>query len=228
VCSVSRCTTEFADEDSLPRHSATQTQHVVLWDLLRRIPNVTTLYLTRTKILDQVPGPVVGTVTAQDIHDICQLHPDLTMMHIDVALSFSRSNIPELPNDILEALARSKKSIRLMLYLHVHHPKTADFVLNRSIYYRIFNSMLEERERLELPSHPPFEVGFKIVQPWEKIKEHFQKPEDRLTWPEGTQKTSFETRVGPKWKAMGQYTRSVLGKGLKLRNALHRTLKSGD
>jgi hypothetical protein len=169
-----------------------QIHHVVPWCLLKTAPTLHALSLFRPQSGHRLPGSTLGTATAQDIHDIRDLCRDLTHIKIDVAISFTRTHAPIIPDDIFQALAQFKAPIRLYIYFHVHKPRTADLVLNRSVYYGIFHALLDERERLGLPCHPPFEAAFKIVRIYKDLDERSYLPDYRLTWPEGSANFKFE------------------------------------
>jgi hypothetical protein len=70
-------------------------------------------------------------------------------------LIFSRSHKPLWSSEVLTALAQFKRPIKLMIYLHAKNPRTANFVLNQAVYKKVFNRIVDERERLGLPCYPP-------------------------------------------------------------------------
>lgn len=199
-------------------------QYAVPWCLLQHAANIRSLSLQASCGHFWTPGPTLLTPTAEDIRAIESLCPDLTYLSLDVALSFTAANLPILPYEVFEALARFKKTLTVGISLHVEKPETADFVMTRSVYYRIFHRMLNERERLELSCHPPFEVCFKIVRQWDKMGANKEAFDYRLEWEEGSSRISFVREKKWRLKSMQEIKRIYSKKYLRLRGAMRRTL----
>lgn len=168
-------------------------------------------------------GSDIPSATAHDIRDIAEICPELLQLEIDIPLHFSRANIAILPNEILEALAQFKKAINLELHFHVANSGLADFVLTHLIYYEIFNIILDERERLQLPCHSSFEVGLIIVREWEKM--NFEQPDYRLTLSD-TGKVIFEDVAGRRSLDLRRSKTAIVREAFKLRCSMHRALHS--
>jgi len=197
-----------------------QTLQMVPWCLLRIAPKLTTLNLHRPFLLSSTEASTLST-TPEDIRTIGEMCPELSQLRIDVGLPYSRTKVPSLPKDVLEALAQLKGPIKLGIYLHVLHPKSADFALNESIYYKLFNDMLDTRDRLGLPCDPPFEVGFTVVGAWVTDLDDY---DCRLMWHQQSGKMVFERYTLKRLFTLEEDKEVVRKKYSKLRCAMHRTL----
>lgn len=125
-----------------------QDRCLIPWYLLNVAPNLTTLHLHRYIRVPFLPELCMDTPTAQEVHDISKLCPDLAEIRLDMELIFSRSHKPLWPSEVLTALAQFKRPIKLMIYLHAKNPGTANFLLNQAVYKKVFNRIVDERERL--------------------------------------------------------------------------------
>jgi hypothetical protein len=166
----------------------------------------------------------MDTPTAQEVHDISKLCPDLAEIRLDMELIFSRSHKPLWPSEVLTALAQFKRPIKLMIYLHAKNPGTANSLLNQAVYKKVFNRIVDERERLGLPCYPPFEVSFKIVRRWTQMQKHIDFPDVRLTWQNGRNRLTFERVVGARSMTLQEGKDVLTRKWSKLRCAIWRTL----
>jgi hypothetical protein len=169
-----------------------------------------------------VTGPGIHTATTTDICNMAKLCPGLVRLDIDVALHFSTANIPIFPMSSIRALSQFASLTHLTLYLHVANPGLADFVLTHSTYYEIFHTILEERVSLGFPCHSSFEIGFKIVRKYQKMKKHEDLPDYRLSLLDNG-KVHFEKVVG-RLPTLRENKSAAARKAFRLRSWMHRTL----
>jgi hypothetical protein len=201
-----------------------QDRCLIPWYLLNVAPNLTTLHLHTYIRVPFLPELCMDTPTAQEVHDISKLCPDLAEIRLDMELIFSRSHKPLWPSEVLTALAQFKRPIKLMIYLHAKNPGTANSLLNQAVYKKVFNRIVDERERLGLPCYPPFEVSFKIVRRWTQMQKHIDFPDVRLTWQNGRNRLTFERVVGARSMTLQEGKDVLTRKWSKLRCAIWRTL----
>ena len=149
-------------------------RRVVPWYMLRRLPNITHLYLARLRFEAGSPGLDLDTPSAQDICDIRRLCPRLTNLGLDIALSGIWA---KWPMKVLTELARFEQPLKLRLY--THH-RRAGWVINRAAVIGVMNIICRERKRLSLPYYWPFHICFKDVRPWDEMQHHYQIPDYTL------------------------------------------------
>lgn len=131
--------------------------------LLQFMPHITNLDLFQDHFSTSEAYPKVDTLTAQNIQDIRKWCPNIEDLGIDVQLL---GPYAKWPNDILNELASFEKPITLTFYLHRLDTKRAKLSKGRVDYFIVSRRMRKKRQRLDLPWLEPFEIQFKLVQPY--------------------------------------------------------------
>ncbi|KAF1945754.1 hypothetical protein EJ02DRAFT_451171 [Clathrospora elynae] len=162
--------------------------------LLGRLPHITKLKISRPWL-----GPIISDYprvmpTKEDIRAIQNLCPNLKELRMDVAPP-GRRPYPRWPVDVLEALCDFQQPIKLLIYFHVYTPKLVSLLNDRLVYRDIFEDMVKKRTSRGLPCQSPYEVGFKVVRSWEKMKDHCDTPDYKFGVIDGGG-VSFERRNG--------------------------------
>jgi hypothetical protein len=152
-----RLTVRLPKDDSMVPH---HTRHVVPWCILVRLPK------GQLKALNiyHLHQPVIGLIdvpSAQEVHVIRKICPNLEEFGMDIALQCGR---PSLPYDIFRELAAFEK-IKLVICVHLEYNPTVQYsrlLLSTflSAYYRWGDYFRKERKQLQIPWQVPFQAGF--------------------------------------------------------------------
>jgi hypothetical protein len=148
------------------------------WCLLGRLTDIKILELARFQLDLGSSNPYLFAPNVIDIRRIRALYPELEKLGLDIAL---QGPYAEWPFEVLTELARFGKPLVLMMYLHRAPTKRARFMNNCMDYLYVGAHMLKGRERPDLPSCDPNEVGFKTVKPWAEMVPNWDHPDCWVT-----------------------------------------------
>ena len=166
---------------------------IVPWRLLEHVKEVKILDLCHRRFEDWLPGAAIETLTTTDIVQIQTLCPDLEEFHLDVGHA-PRGGLQFVHIDVLEALSQFQQPIKLRIQIHDHTSPLDRFFMDRWDFRVLVNAILEHRKHKQLPSKAPFDVGFKLIREWDKIKTHWDIPDYRF-WVDDAGEVCVEKRL---------------------------------